>query len=483
MVLCYGESVVPRLMPSVQQLKNWCVGLGLLSLVSVFGCGGVAPSETGAKVYQANPSNYQRLLRHLRPGDTLSLAPGIYESRRSSPGLPLFRVHGTPDAPIVISGPESGPPAVLIGQSSHNTIRFSNASYLTIRNLEIDGRNRGGDGIKAQGIAHHITIENVKIRGVGNEQGTVGISTNGGTTWHWVIRNCVIQGAGTGMYLGNSDGKEPFIAGLIEHNLIIDTIGYNIEIKHQNPRPRVPGIPTGRSQTIIRHNVFSKGANSSTGSRARPNLLVGHFPRSGPGQDDLYEIYGNFFYQNPSGERLFQGEGNIALHHNLFVNTTGDALSIQPHNYIPRMVQVFQNTVVAKKRGISITEGSPQFRQRAFGNMVFSDLPIRAEDQSDNMTGKYGDASTTLVNPFGKVGELDLYPQANLRDQVKKANVVAGESFTDAQVDFNGSRMAPGMVGAYAGWGANPGWLPNLERKPPMPQAHSPGAPVGLTVH
>ena len=449
----YGESVASRLVPSVQQVKSWCVGLGLLSFVSVFGCGGVAPSETGAKVYQANPSNYQRLLRHLRPGDTLALAPGIYESRRSSPGLPLFRVHGTPDAPIVISGPESGPPAVLIGQSRHNTVRLSNASYLIIRNLEIDGRNRGGDGIKAQGIAHHITIENVKIRGVGNDQGTVGISTNGGTTWNWVIRNCVIQGAGTGMYLGNSDGNEPFIAGLIEHNLITDTIGYNIEIKHQNPRPRVPGIPTGRSKTIIRHNVFSKGANSSTGSRVRPNLLVGHFPRSGPGQDDLYEIYGNFFYQNPSGERLFQGEGNIALHHNLFINTTGDAMSIQPHNHIPRMVRVFQNTVVAKRRGISITGGSPQFRQRAFGNVVFSELPIRAKDQSDNMTGKYGEASATLVNPFGKLGELDLYPQASLNKQVKKTNVIAGESFTDARLDFNGSRMDSSMVGAYAGWG------------------------------
>ena len=209
---------------------------------------------------------------------------------------------------------------------------------------------------------------------------------------------------------------------------------------------------------------------------------MGHFPRSGPGQDDLYEIYGNFFYQNPSGERLFQGEGNIALHHNLFINTTGDALSIQPHNHIPRMVRVFQNTVVAKKRGISITGGSPQFRQRAFGNLVFSDLPIRSKDQSDNITGKYGEASTTLVNPFGKLGELDLYPQASLKGQIKKANVIAGESFTDAQLDFNGSRMAPSMVGAYAGWGANPGWLPNLERKPPIPQALSPGAPVGLTV-
>ena len=482
MIPCFAKSAIPMLVLSVQRMKTWCVGLSILSFVSVFGCGGVAPSETGAKVYPVNPSNYQRFIRHLRPGDTLLLAPGTYESRRGAPGLPFFRVHGTPEAPIVVSGPESGPPAILIGQSSHNTVRFSNASYITIRNLEIDGRNRGGDGIKAQGIAHHITIENVKIRGVGNEQNTVGISTNGGTTWNWAIRNCVIQGAGTGMYLGNSDGNEPFIAGLIEHNLVIDTIGYNIEIKHQNPRPRVSGIPTGRSKTIIRHNVFSKSGNSSTGSRARPNLLVGHFPRSGPGQNDLYEIYGNFFYQNPSGERLFQGEGNIALHHNLFINTTGDAVSIQPHNNIPRMVRVFQNTVVAKRRAISMTGGSAQFRQWAFGNIVFSDLPLRAKDQSDNMIGKYGDASTTLVNPFGKLGELDLYPQANLKEQLKKANVSLGESFTDAQLDFNGSRMDPSLVGAYAGWGANPGWLPNLERKPPVPKALSPGSPTGLTV-
>ena len=129
-----------------------------------------------------------------------------------------------------------------------------------------------------------------------------------------------------------------------------------------------------------------------------------------------------------------------------------------------------------------MTGGSAQFRQWAFGNIVFSDLPLRAKDQSDNMIGKYGDASTTLVNPFGKLGELDLYPQANLKEQLKKANVSLGESFTDAQLDFNGSRMDPSLVGAYAGWGANPGWLPILERKPPLPKALSPGSPTGLTV-
>ena len=55
----------------------------------------------------------------------------------------------------------------------------------------------------------------------------------------------------------------------------------------------------------------------------------------GRGAEDDYAIYGNFFYQNRN-EALFQGEGNVALYGNLFVNDYGDAVRIQPHNDIPR---------------------------------------------------------------------------------------------------------------------------------------------------
>ena len=81
-------------------------------------------------------------------------------------------------------------------------------------------------------------------------------------------------------------------------------------------------VSDGSDDYVIRRNVFSKSSNSSTGSLARPNLLVGHSPLSGTGVDDRYEIYGNFFFQNPT-EALFQGEGNVALYDNLFVNASG----------------------------------------------------------------------------------------------------------------------------------------------------------------
>jgi hypothetical protein len=287
------------------------------------------------------------------------------------------------------------------------------------------------------------------------------------------------------MYLGNSDGNEPFIAGIIENNLIYGTIGYNIEIKQQNPRPtNISGMPTGENRSIIRNNVFSKGSNSSTADRARPNLLVGHFPVSGTGMNDLYEIYGNFFYQNPTGEPLFQGEGNVALYNNLFFNQTGPAVLIQPHYDVPKTIRIFQNTVVSTDTGIRVTGGSPSFQQKVIGNAVFSASPVQASDQSGNITDTYLNASNYLNNPFAPLGTMDLYPR-NISLTGSGLETSSFNVFTDWDRDFNGMKRTGFTVrGAYWGQGQNPGWLPKLERKPPTGAGNvvAPRAPTNLNV-
>jgi hypothetical protein len=75
----------------------------------------------------------------------------------------------------------------------------------------------------------------------------------------------------------------PFIAGLIEHNLIVDTLGYNLQIKHQQPRSILSEMPEGRSATII-HNVFSK-ANGRSKALPRPNV------RKHAGNSARFSIY------------------------------------------------------------------------------------------------------------------------------------------------------------------------------------------------
>jgi hypothetical protein len=433
--------------------------LALAILASAF----LAASNAHAQaVYRADPGAYRHLITLLQPGDTLELSAGKYRD-----GLVVHNLSGEPGRPITISGPPRGPSATFVARPGHPTISIVDSHYVVIRDLTLEGNNLPVDAVKAEKqsrSAHDITLENLVIHGHGNNQQTDGISTKC-PAWNWVIRGNTIVGAGTGMYLGDSDGSAPFVAGLIERNLIVDTIGYNLQVKHQRPRPDIPGMPGGRSTTIIRHNVFAKPDGDAT-EAPRPNVLVGHFPLSGAGAEDDYAIYGNFFYQNRQ-EALFQGEGNVALYDNLFVNADGDAIRIQPHNDIPRRIVIAFNTVVAKGAGISLLqkEGVASYPQSVIANAVFAGIPIRGGHQIGNFAAPLTEAKVFLNRPFAALGQLDLYPKrAWPRTTSTKSPPPA--PFPDWEQDFNGRSRPPGTIGAYGAGGTNPGWLPQLERKP-----------------
>lgn len=424
-------------------------------------------APAAAEIFEGRPDNYVALVRVLSAGDELRLVPGEYTQ-----GLSIRQLMGASGAPIVITGPSTGAPALFLAQSGRNTISIVNSAHVIIKNLVLEGQGLAVDGVKCEGHAdwaHHITLENLTIRGYGNKQQTVGISTKC-PAWNWVIRHNVIEAAGTGMYFGNSDGRAPFIAGLIEHNLIVDSIGYNLQVKHQLPRPELPGMPREKSATIIRHNVFSKAQGGSK-DMARPNVLVGHWPLSGSGQDDRYVIYGNLFYQNPH-EALFQGEGNIALYNNLFVNHAGDAVRIQPHNDTPRIISVFYNTVVAAKNGIVLLrrEGDPEYEQLLAGNAVFGRpaLSVPAEALSANVAEHYEAAARFLNAPFAPLEKLDLYPLSGRLKITQKTRMDARalNTYEAWDRDFNGNSRKDAYVGAYAGEGRNPGWPLSRKRKP-----------------
>src|SRR5690349_6620083 len=190
-----------------------------------------------AAVRNGDPSNYRALLPTMQAGDTLNLAPGTY------PRLNLVRLNGKPDAWITIAGPSSGAPAIIAGQPEYNTVEILDCSYLAIENLRIDSRGiPGAFGLSArhheQNLTHDIRIEGNTFVGQNGGQQTDAISTKT-PTWGWIIRYNRIIGAGTGLYLGDSDGTQPFVDGIIEHNLIQNTIGYNMQIKDQISIPNI----------------------------------------------------------------------------------------------------------------------------------------------------------------------------------------------------------------------------------------------------
>ncbi len=428
------------------------------------------PWNAQAKFYTANPLNYLNFINGLIPGDTLHLEPGNYLNN-----LKLNNLNGTEQQAIVIEGTDFS--SQFFAQACCNTVSISKCSYLILKDFSINGNGVEVDGIKAEGtignFAHHITIENLLILNHSVDQQVVGISTKC-PAWNWIIRNNLIIGGGTGMYLGNSNGDQAFVNGIIENNYIANTKGYNLQIKHQftGSRDSFDGLKV-QGKTIIRHNVFSKEKDFSTGVNARPNVLVGGFPATGWGEHDYYEIYGNLFYQNPV-EALFQGTGNIMLYNNLFINHSDPlgfrAIYITTQNQIkPKDIKIFHNTIwcANSQGGIRIFDYDPNYKQLCYANAVFCSFPItNIKDSLHNITGTYTDINSYIVSSTKNWNE-DLYPQAS-KLKIPRTPDSLFNTLSNYDRDFNNDLFDWTYCGAYSGCCINTGWKLKPERKPPF---------------
>lgn len=432
-----------------------------------------------AATLSADPSNYKTVVPTLQPGDVLELAAGDYPG-----GLSIWGLNGTSDKWITIRGPASGPAAVFLGDpaQSRNTVEIDASSYLAIENLTIDGQDIAFiHAVSAMGSdTHHIRIEGCTIVRHGGHQQTVGISTKT-PTWGWIIRRNRIIGAGTGIYLGNSDGNKPFIGGLIEYNLVEDPEGYCMQIKHQVSRPVVTGMPTTPQVTIVRHNVFIK-SNRPSGDGDRPNLLIGGLPDSGPGSQDLYEVYGNFLYHNPR-ESLMQAEGRVSIHDNVFVDCPNTGIWLKYHYIGLRTAYVYNNTFYGVSRCLYFEDPATE-DHRVTGNLMFGNMGVtgQATNLSDNIFDSQANAGQYVKNPTFTLGSMDFYPLAG-KCQGSPLDLSFATAHTDYDRDFNGASKGSLLFrGAYAGEGINPGWQLTDDIKGTVPSTPPPSdrtAPTG----
>jgi hypothetical protein len=329
------------------------------------------------RVLRADPANYRTLLPQLVSGDTLVLASGEY------PRLRIANIQGAPGRCITVTGPTENGRAVVFGEVGYRTVEILDSSYVILSNLVIDSRSiPGADGVKAPATGHspphHIVLDGNLIIGAGATQQTDGISTKI-TAWNWVIRRNTIVEAGTAIYLGDSDGTAPFIAGIIENNLVINPIGYGMQVKYQTERPALSGIPAGPQSTIIRNNLFKKD-NRPSPDGDRPNLLVSGFPDSGSGARDRYEIYGNLLIDNPR-EALFQGSGRISFHDNILIGGQPAAAVFRDHDLPLKLAQVFHNRIYSAHIGIEFRSPARQAHS-VFGNLIDAEIPILGLDST-----------------------------------------------------------------------------------------------------
>ena len=422
--------------------KTWRIPRALL--FAAFALSVLAAPAYAAELV-AGPTDYREKVRTLRPGDTLWLSPGIYRD-----GLDVHRLDGTVAAPITIRGSGVSPRVVFVAKSERNTISIVDSSHVRLADLDIAGVGAAVDAVKAEGharFAHHITLEGLRITGYDANQQNVGISTKC-PAWNWIIRDNRIEAAGTGIYLGNSDGSAPFVRGVIEGNVVVGTRGYAMQIKHQREWPEVVDVAGSRGETIIRYNTFVKDQRSVTAELARPNVLLGHWPLSGRGAADRYLVYGNLLLDNPT-EALLQAEGNLVVYNNVFINRDGDGVMLREHNDVPRAVEVFANTILAKGTGLLLRNADRGHAQEIDGNAIFAGAVEPATLAQTNFARPLEQAVSYLRRPFDYRGAPDLAPIGGTFDA--RFAPPRRAVLPDAGVDFDRKPRGWTMVGAYSG--------------------------------
>jgi hypothetical protein len=421
----------------------------------------------------ADPSNYTQMLATLEPGDTLHLAAGTYAPTGSTP-LPLSNLKGTASQWITVTGPAAEPPTAVFRASPDgccDIVEITNSSYLAIENLYIDGNHvSGAFGISAKGgtsnLVHDIRVDGNTFVNIDDDgdpadlgQQDDGISTKT-PTWGWIIHGNQIIGAGTGMYLGNSDGSDPFVEGIIDDNLVDEPTGYCIEIKQQNPWPTVQGIPTQPTATLISNNVFIKKDHAATTSGGRPQVLVDGFPTTGAGAQNHYEIYGNLFFHDDE-DYLLQATGRAHVHDNIFVDDSmyGGVNFTDHDGYSVIDAIAYDNTVYGVGTGIAFSS-APSGIGFAVGNAIFATTAFSGSvaTQIDNVTDTVANAGSYVVSPGLSLGAMNFYPKTGSALHGSVMDLSSVSSDTDYDLDFNGTKKDFTYRGAYSGEGTNPGW-------------------------
>jgi len=245
--------------------------------------------------HQVSPGgSVQAALAALGPGDTLLIAPGVYEEQWTISGL-----RGTAEAPITIRGlpgavlrPRKGRDGIIFwggGGSEHVIVEnltiqnapragiiIAGSRHITIRECKISGNGKWGVQTV---MSDHITVEECEISGSRVQHGIYFSTTD-----HPVVRECRIHGnngcgvhmngdpaeGGDGMISGGKiEGNEIFGNGpgggaainmdgvehtLVRGNRIFDSLAGGIALFHED------GLRTGAGNEIRDNDVrFERG--------------------------------------------------------------------------------------------------------------------------------------------------------------------------------------------------------------------------------
>ena len=186
-----GTSSPPGTEPSVATTTPW-------SSQSAAPAPGASGGSCGSGTRVSSVGDLRSALANARPGETIILAPGVYQGDFQA------TVSGTSAAPITLCGPRS---AVLQGDSikSGYTFHLDHASYWRVEGFTVQG---GQKGVMTDG-ASSVVISGLYVDNIGDE----GIHLRAFSTAD-TVENCAVtntgkyqRGYGEGIYIGSAQSN------------------------------------------------------------------------------------------------------------------------------------------------------------------------------------------------------------------------------------------------------------------------------------
>jgi hypothetical protein len=166
-------------------------------------------------------SEFRSAVAAATPGTHILLRPGVY-----SGGNFFTNIQGTAAQPIVIRAAD--PLNMPIIRGSSEGLHFSDAAYLELRDLIVEGASGNGINIDDAGTfatpSHHVTLSGLIVRNIGTTGNQDGIKLSG--VQQFVVENCTILSWGGG---GSGIDMVGCHHGVIQGNVFRhgDTVGHN----------------------------------------------------------------------------------------------------------------------------------------------------------------------------------------------------------------------------------------------------------------
>jgi Right handed beta helix region len=282
----------------------------------------------------SSASGLTAALASARPGQTIVLAPGVYQ------GDFVVTVSGTPAAPITLCGSHS---AVLEGTSIQEgyTLYLNQASWWRLKGFTVEG---GQKGVVADGVNHDL-LYGLYVHSTGDEAIHLRSFSSHNVISHCVIRRTglLVSFFGEGIYVGSAHsnwcrytGCRPDASNdnvLVDNN-IADTTAENIDIKEGT----TGGTITGNHLDGV--GMVAAAATAWVNVKGNGWTVENNFGMNSAGDGfQVHEVYPGW------------GIGNVFRGNRAHVNGPGYGIYVQSQSL--HTTVACDNVVVAARQGLT----------------------------------------------------------------------------------------------------------------------------------